>query len=579
MEGPVASTELHPTSGEAGNWARKGAPAPGPAPARILGLRPRQWKTLGHLAILLLLTAGLRGWLVFNTSVAARDSIGYIRYALQLEQLPLGRVLRDSQQHPGYPALLLFVSQPIRWYLGGITPVSMQLSAQLASSLASILLVVPMYFLGRELFDRRVGFWSALLFQCLPVGSRVMADGLSEATFLLFTTSALILALRALRLRSPVRLILSGMAGGLAYLTRPEGALVTVATGLVLVGLQIYPLWRRPWWEVVRNLTLVSLAALAVGGPYAYIIGNFTNKPTPRHVIDDTLGQAPASGGSEDRPQSCVQEPRPAGGRILTAALFGIYAPSDLEHRYVWGLWAIATEVAKAYQYLFCLPVILGAWWFRQRLRVVPGAWIVLVLAGLHTLVLWRLAVVVGYVSERHVLLPVLCGIFPGIAILLLIIDALVAMRWRQRFTLGHTPAPSRPGWRTGLATAALGTWCALGVGETLRPLHINRAGHRAAGEWLAEHANVADPLTDPFCWAHYYSGRVFWEGRTPPVPEGHPLTHYVVLEQSDHEHIRLPRIAESQALARQGRLVYHWPPERAPEDAKVFVFAVPIPR
>ena len=41
-------------------------------------------------------------------------------------------------------------------------------SAQLVSALASVLLLVPMFYLGREVFERRIAFWSCLLFQCLP---------------------------------------------------------------------------------------------------------------------------------------------------------------------------------------------------------------------------------------------------------------------------------------------------------------------------------------------------------------------------------------------------------------------------
>ena len=52
---------------------------------------------------------------------------------------------------------------------------------------------------GRDLFDNRVGFGAAVLVQCLPVSGHILADGLSEAVFLLFATSALLWSVRALR--------------------------------------------------------------------------------------------------------------------------------------------------------------------------------------------------------------------------------------------------------------------------------------------------------------------------------------------------------------------------------------------
>src|SRR5262249_29172585 len=145
-------------------------------PDPATGARPTNsvWQDLGLLLLLIGLATGLRVWLITHTEVAARDSIGFIRYALQLERQPWSEVLSKFQQHPGYPAVLLLVSWPVRAALGGTDAVSMQLSAQIASALAGILLVIPMYYLGRELFDRSAGFWGAALFQCLPVAARVL---------------------------------------------------------------------------------------------------------------------------------------------------------------------------------------------------------------------------------------------------------------------------------------------------------------------------------------------------------------------------------------------------------------------
>src|SRR5262249_30611559 len=144
------------------------------------------------LLVLLLLAAGLRGWLLSHTEVAARDSIGFIRLAWQLEHKPWVEVLPNAQQHPGYPLALLAVSVPVRQFLGGPDTTAMQLSAQLTSALAGTLLVIPMFYLGRELFSRGVAFWACVLFQCLPVGGRILSDGLSEATFLLFAVTTLL---------------------------------------------------------------------------------------------------------------------------------------------------------------------------------------------------------------------------------------------------------------------------------------------------------------------------------------------------------------------------------------------------
>src|SRR5688500_15667778 len=93
------------------------------------------------LAVLLLLTAGLRLWVLSHTEVAARDSIGFIRYALQFEKQAWPEVLRTHHQHPGYPLSILAVSWPLHAILQTDPDAdTLQLCAQLASSLAALLL-------------------------------------------------------------------------------------------------------------------------------------------------------------------------------------------------------------------------------------------------------------------------------------------------------------------------------------------------------------------------------------------------------------------------------------------------------
>ncbi len=581
MEVPAASSwrqDAHSTL----QFRAENLPATTSAATRTRSLRTPLWRDLASLALLCTLVIVLRGWLICHSEVAARDSIGFIRYALELERLPWTRVLRDSQQHPGYPVLLLVTSWPVRHFCGGTNCYTMQLSAQLASSLASVLLVIPMYFLGRDLFNRSVGFWGTVLFQCLPVCSRILADGLSEATFLLFTTAALVMAVRAFRGHSAACFALCGVFSGLAYLTRPEGALIVAAAGLVLLGVQLSPVWRQTWKRALACGGSLVLAFLLVGGPFVLIIGKLTVKPTPLIVLEmaqQKPGPAGKTGVCRQSPElrvPCFCGQADHTGQPLLASILGVYCPENLKDRRLWGLEAIGIEVIKGYQYFMGVPVLLGMWWFRDRLRVMPGAWVVLLLCLLHMLVLWRLAAVVGYVSDRHVLILVLCGIFTGAAALLAIGHTVGALLGRLRYQ--QNGAASKPTIAGQRFTLVLLVVLALSVlPEGLKPLHANRIGHREAGLWLAEHSHPADPILDPFCWAHYYAGRVFSEGFTPQAPAGQQRTCYVVLESSDHDHPRLPTIGQALALARQGKLVYHWPTDKPQAQAKVCIFAVPV--
>jgi len=130
--------------------------------------------------MLLLLSAGIRVWHIHHTEVTARDGVGFIRYAWQLQHEPWTTVLRGNPHPPLYPLAILGVSIPLRQLVNDDASRAMQLSAQVASALAGVLLVIPMYYLGKELFNRSVGFWSAAIFQCLPASSRVLSDALAE---------------------------------------------------------------------------------------------------------------------------------------------------------------------------------------------------------------------------------------------------------------------------------------------------------------------------------------------------------------------------------------------------------------
>src|SRR5262245_45330510 len=249
-----------------------------------LALPGRAWGDLRWLSLLLVLTAGLRGWQVASTELASRDSIAYIRYAWRLEHEPWREVIKSESHHPGYGVLVYLVSNPVRAVIDDL-PRAMRLSAQLASCLASMLLLFPMYSLGKELFDRRVGFWAALFFQVLPSTGRLMPDGVSEPLFLFWVASALCFVSRGLTTGRVVWYVLGGLFAGLAYLTRLEGLLLVPVTILVLVTLQRSRL-RRPWPALRREAFALVAACALVAAPFMCVIGGLSNKASFRYITD-----------------------------------------------------------------------------------------------------------------------------------------------------------------------------------------------------------------------------------------------------------------------------------------------------
>lgn len=494
-----------------------------------------KWPNLTTVLVLLLVAGAIHGWLLAHTEVTARDGIGFIRYAWRLEHRSCWTVLKNNLQHPLYPLSVLAMSQPVRCFWHEDPAGAMALSAQLVSAIAGILLVVPMFYLGRALFDRGVGFWAALLFQCLPIGARATADALSEGLFLLLTATALWLAVSGLARPSRLRFGLCGLFIGLAYLARPEGALTGAAVGLVLLGTQALSAWRRPWRQTLSCTACLGTGVLSVALPFVTVTGRVTTKPTARSVLglahlDKTTAPAPAAAEESARAVS--------SNGLATRPLLAVWwTGGDMGgrfHRLRWGVWAVATELIHGFHYIAWLPALWGLWWCRPVVR--PGGWVLMGLCLLHGLAIGRVAGILGYVSDRHVLVIVLCGLFWTVA----------ALRELPRRWLRNAPA-----W----SCALLLVLAASGLPKALEPLHANRAGHRSAGQWLARHAHPADAIEDPFCWAHYYAGWVFLENVAPPTPAGYRPHRYVVVEHSRNPHTRLTRVPHE--VVDRGTLVF----------------------
>jgi 4-amino-4-deoxy-L-arabinose transferase-like glycosyltransferase len=531
-------------------------------------------RELALVALLVLLAAGVRVWVVRTTEVPARDSIGFIRYALAIQECGWRWTLHHQHQHPGYPLCILAVSLPVR-HLAGLDCDSMQLSAQLASSLAGLLLVIPMYYLGKYLLDRGAGFWGALLFQCLPASGRALSDAISDPLFLLLLASGLALAVRALRRRSPAGFGLAGALGGLAYLTRPEGVLLVPAAGLALALAQCVPAWRRPWRTALACGAGLALGALVTGSPYFLTVGHFTNKPNAGVLT----GKQPGATEEDD-------DPAPAGTAALTSAPQPYhvgnkeevqqYGQMPVARRVGQATWTLAAEFVQCYQYVGWLPVLLGAWWFRGRYRVAPEVWVVVLLFALDALLLWLLVVRAGYLSGRHVLVLVLCTVFQA-AVAVRELPYQLAAWWRR---LAERAPGRRPLWLSPAAWSLVLLLLLAGTGlsRTLRPLHSNRAGHRAAGRWLAANARPWDEVEDNHGWAFYYANRLFLSEAELEPPPGCAPRHYVVVNRSNDKKspTRTPAVSETALHMAGGRVVYSWPEGGPAEQARVLVYRVP---
>ncbi|MFL5328482.1 MAG: hypothetical protein ACJ8C4_06165 [Gemmataceae bacterium] len=475
--------------------------------------------------VIALVALGLRVWVVARSEVAARDSINFIRYALRFESEPFTKVLREAEQPPGYPLAVLAASWPVRAWRGTTDPAGMALAAEIASLCFGVLLVIPMALLGRNLGGPLLGLLAAALFQCLPSWIRLTSDGLSESTFLFWSASALWLAARAFSGGPLWTMLGCGLAAGCAYFTRPEGAELVIAAACVLLTMAIL---RRITWNQAALQTAALVAGFAVFlGPFYATTGRLTNKPTARYLLGDETAKTSYFGAA------------PTKTLPLAVWLQGDEASS----KWVSAGKALIQEVAQSSRYAGLFLALIGLYLWSSRIKNQAAGWMMFGLCVLHSGLLIRMTSALGYLSERHTALLILVGSYPA---------ALAVQAFAER--VRHIA-------KLRIKVTALAAVCILFAFASELPslgraLHGNRAGHRAAGEWLAKNAPAEAGIRDPFCWANYYAGRVFHE-----TAAADPDEQFVIVENSDNQHSRLPLMPEARAKATAGTMVYCWPP------------------
>jgi hypothetical protein len=335
--------------------------------------------------------------------------------------------------------------------------------------------------------------------------------------------------------------------------------------------MQFRKVWRRSWLQVAAcGLSLLAGWAV-IGAPYMAITGKFTIKNTAIQIVQPQAESVAPMPPDVKEPTVKIELPRES------------WVGRAWKSRWIWGARKFGEELLKGFFYVTWIPALLAVWWFRHRLGRTPGHWAVALVCLAMMLVLYRVATFMHYLSDRHTLLLILCGSFWSAAGFLAIGRKLAgfACKWLETLSIPANAGLAIP-WRlaqeprfwSGLLLVSL---TAATLYKNLEPLHANRRGFRDAGQWITEHTDSSDEVLDPYCWTHYYAGRVFQEGKPLIVPPGHERVCYVVVEESGNEHPRLPTVGQAKQMAQTGLKVFECKARRKKEICDVCVYAVPI--
>jgi 4-amino-4-deoxy-L-arabinose transferase-like glycosyltransferase len=449
-----------------------------------------------RLLAIVVLAAALHALGIARTPLPAQDGLKFIRIARQFQVRSPIDVIRDSDRHPLYPALIA-VAEPFVAALRGRSPDTWRIAAQGVAALASIALLFPLYSLARMLFSDRVAALAVLLFVLLPLPAEVGRDTLSDSLGLLATLTALRFAAAALSREQGGTAAFAGcgIAAGVGYLARPEVVLVPLA---VLVT----RLLTRDWGPGPRRRAAVELSALSVAfltlvGSYALAKGEVSEKlalrygaglPRPRPAVRLARPWLPP-GLDDPRWDFSPKEETLAGDGSASVPRTAPAAIAELIARWAEGL--------GGFLGLFAIWGAVRAGALRTRVRrgspdpaaervpprLRPLLTIYLVL---YALALVRHLLTLGYLSDRHLL--------PLVAVSLLWAAAGVALcAGRIARTLGWSQGRTR---RVGTALVVVISLAALGALHW-KPGHHSRWGHWAAGRWLQYHATNTQAIHD----------------------------------------------------------------------------------
>lgn len=427
----------------------------------------------------MLCAAGYLGFLAARTDILFADGLRYIDQARHIERGDLPGGLLGAVDHPAYPAAIALARHGVGM---ADTPEAWQAASQWASGIAGVLLVIPLYLIALELVGAPAAWLAVAITFLIPLTGHVLADTLSEGTFLLFWSWGVWAALRFLRQGAFGWLVLSIGFGALAYLTRPEGLLLPLALAATLVLMPLLPATRMNWprWWAAVGFLVIGPAILV--GPYVALKGGVGTKPAVRRLLG-LEGKSPALAVERERPldpnQSAVKTYALAARAVVRATLGAATLPV-----------------------LVLVPIGIVAAWPRGG-RARPALLIGIVL-GASALALMRLHATGGYCTPRHAMLLAYPLIVAGANGLNRLLGAIAIPA--RRLGLPAEEGKVRLGpiaWL--VALVGFGLMQGRGLAE---PIGGGFGGYKDAGRWVAEHVPVGRNVVDVTGWSHFYGRR-----------------------------------------------------------------------
>ncbi len=233
-----------------------------------------------ELLILFLVALALRLFLALTARGLATDGCSYLWLA---EDIAKGDF--QSGINALLPPLFPILSAGASFIFGNL-----ELSARLVSSLVGSLTIFPLFFLVKDIFNKKVAVVTVIFFIIHPYLMRASAEVLTEATYFFLITSLAWTLWRALKSKRAVWFLLVGLLAFLTFLARPEGiAIIMLILGWIWLP-NLSKIKNEFRWKLSASFFCVIIYILILFPFYLHFrkeTGSW--KPTVRHVtfLDD----------------------------------------------------------------------------------------------------------------------------------------------------------------------------------------------------------------------------------------------------------------------------------------------------
>lgn len=215
------------------------------------------------LALLFAIALAIRSYFMQFYLVISADGVGYAEIGRSL--FKAGGLANATHFPPFYPFLIALFNLFLK---------DVELAGRVISIIMGSLIVVPLYLLGNRFFDRKVALLACLLAITWGPLRDLSCEVMSQATYITLLLTAIYLFDRAVTKRSIRAAVLTGVAMGLAYLTRPEAFIVfAVASPFAVAYILAEGGSRR---DAAAILIPGWLAFWALAFPYVLLLHNVT---------------------------------------------------------------------------------------------------------------------------------------------------------------------------------------------------------------------------------------------------------------------------------------------------------------